>query len=284
MKRYIVSFLIISLFASMTVNAQLIKLPFLADDSPVFPPFETVTLIDNHTTMNPYKGSMNIEIQHRFSPIATISDLFGIYGSANTRMAVAYGVTDNIMLAFGTTRKDKLQDLEWKVSLLQQTESGKMPVSVSYVGNAVLNATDKANFGPEDEYSFIHRLSYMNQLLFSRKFGEKIGVMAAPTVIWMNAVQEGYNNFNFSVYGGIKAQVMGFHSIILEYEQPLNTPEGIDVYPNLSLGAEIGTSTHSFRVFVSNYNSLVKNYDVVYNTNNPFAADYHFGFNISIRF
>ena len=70
----------------------------------------------------------------------------------------------------------------------------------------------------------------------------------------------------------------------MEYEQPITKPDGVDVYPNLSLGAEIGTSTHSFRIFVSNYNSLVKNYDVVYNTNNPFGMDYHFGFNISIRF
>jgi len=284
MKRYVLCFLIIGLLISLPTSAQLLKLSSLSDDAPIYQPFETVTLIDNHTTMNPYKGSMNIEIQHRFAPISTISDLFGIYGSANTRMAVDYGITDNIMLGFGTTRKDKLQDLEWKVSLLQQTESGKMPVSVSYVGNAVLNATDKANFGPEDEYSFAHRLSYMNQLLISRKFGEKIGVQVAPTMVWMNAVQEGYNNTNFSVYGGIRAQVLGFHSIIFEYEQPINKPAEADVYPNLSLGAEIGTSTHSFRIFVSNYNSLVKNYDVVYNSSNPFAGDYHFGFNISIRF
>ena len=276
MKRYLFSFLIIGLFISMPILAQ--------DDAPVYPPFETVTLIDNHTTMNPYKGSINIEIQHRFAPISTISDLFGIYGSANTRMAVDYGVTDKIMLGFGTTRKDKLQDLEWKVSLLQQTESGKMPVSVSYVGNAVLNASDAANFGPEDEFKFAHRLSYMNQIIVSRKIGEKIGIQLAPTFVWMNAVQEGYNNANFSVYGGIRAQVLGFHSIVLEYEQPINKPADVDVYPNLALGVEIGTSTHSFRVFVSNYNSLVKNYDLVYNTNNPFGMDYHFGFNISIRF
>ncbi len=284
MKRYLFSFLIVGLFISMPTFSQLIQFSSLSEDSPIYQPFETVTLIDNHTTMNPYKGAMNIEIQHRFAPISTISDLFGIYGSANTRMAVAYGITDNIMLGFGTTRKDKLQDLEWKVSLLQQTESGKMPVSVSYVGNAVLNASDAANFGPENEFKFAHRLSYMNQVLVSRKFGEKIGVQIAPTFVWMNAVQEGYNNANFSVYGGLRAQVLGFHSIIFEYEQPINKPADVDVYPNLSLGVEIGTSTHSFRIFVSNYNSLVKNYDVVYNANNPFGLDYHFGFNISIRF
>ncbi len=275
MKLFLINFLIVGCLWSTSIFAQ---------DETVYPPFETLTLIDNHTTLNPYKGSINIEIQHRFAPIASISDLFGIYGSANTRMAVDYGVTDKIMVGFGTTRKNSVQDLEWKISLLQQTESNKMPVSVSYVGNAVLNASSSTNFGPPSEFKFAHRLSYMNQIIVSRKFGEKIGVQIAPTFIWLNAVEQGFHNANFSIYSGLRAQVLGFHAIILEYEQPLNTAENVDIYPNLSFGVEIGTSTHSFRVFVANYNALVKNYDVVYNTNDPFSLDYQFGFNISIRF
>jgi len=284
MKRYQIQLFAIGLLFSTQIFAQ---------DEAVYPPFETVTLIDNHTTMNPYKGSITIDIQHRFSPIASISDLFGIYGSANTRMALAYGVTDKIMLGFGTTRNNKLQDLEWKVSLLSQTESGSIPVSVSYVGNAVLNAEKigAAKIGAEADFKFAHRMSYMNQIIVSRKIGEKIGIQVAPTFIWMNAVEEGYHNANFSIYGGLRAQVLGFHSILLEYEQPITNLENADIYPNLALGVELGTSTHSFRVFVSNYNALVKNYNVVYNKNNPFSMDtnpfsmdYQVGFNISIRF
>jgi hypothetical protein len=130
-------------------------------------------------------------------------------------------------------------------------------------------------------------MSYMNQVIVSRKFGMKFAAQLAPTFIWMNAVEEGYNNLNFSVNAGLRAQVLGWHSIILEYEQPITQPEDVDVYPNLALGVEIGTSTHSFRVFVSNYNALVKNYNVVYNANNPFDFEefqYQFGFNISIKF
>lgn len=254
------------------------------EDKPIRPPFETTLLIDNQTTVNPYKGALGLEIQHRFSPISTISDLFGIYGTANTRMALSYGVTDKLMVAFGTTRQNKLQDLEWKYSILTQTQSGKIPVSLSYAGNTVVDARSAEAFGPEEDYKFIHRMSYMNQVIVSRKFGMKFAAQLAPTFIWMNAVEEGYNNINFSLNAGVRAMVLGFHSIILEYEQPFNTPEDVDVYPNLALGVEIGTSTHSFRVFAANYNALVKNYNVVYNANNPFDMDYQFGFNISIKF
>ena len=254
------------------------------EDKPIRPPFETTLLIEQQTTVNPYKGSLSMEIQHRFSKIQSISDLFGLYGTANTRMALTYGITDKLSLAFGTTRGYQLQDLEWKYSILTQTRSGRIPVSLSYCGNVVLDAREAAAFGDDDLYQFIHRMSYMNQVIVSRKFGNLISAQVAPTFIWMNAVEEGYENINFSVNAGVRAMVLGFHSIILEYEQPITTPENVDVYPNVALGVEIGSSTHSFRLFASNYNALVKNYNVVYNANNPLDMDFQLGFNISIKF
>lgn len=272
------------------------------DDSPIIPPYETLTLIDNQTTLNPYKGSLNLEIQHRFSQIKELADLFGIYGSANTRLGVAYGVTDKIMLGFGTTRTNKLQDLEWKYSILTQTESGRIPVSLSYFGHAVLDARDSKFFGSEEEYllskpdradglhlpyPFIGRISYLHQLIVSRKVGEKIGLQVAPTFVYFNAVPEGFRNDNYSLNVGGRFQVLGFHSIIFEYDQPLVQPEGENaktIYPNMSLGVEIGTSTHSFRVFASNYNAIVKSQSIAFNDRNPWEGDFQFGFNISIRF
>lgn len=274
---------------------------FAQDDEAVYPIFETLTLVDNQTVYTPYKGSMNLEIQHRFSNIKEISDIFGIFGSANTRIGLSYGITDKIMLGLGTTRSYMQQDLEWKYNFLQQTTSNSMPVSLAYYGNAVLDARDSKNFGPEDDYKFTYRMSYLHQVIASRKFGEKIGVQVAPTFVYFNAVPEGYRNDNYSLDVGAKFQVLGFHSIVVEYDQPLVQPqdgvsevtgdpiEAKTIYPNLSLGVEIGTSTHSFRVFVSNYNSIVKNRSVAFNDRNPFdfengLQNYQFGFNISIRF
>lgn len=268
---------------------------FAQESEAVYPIFETLTLIDNQTTFNPYKGSLNLEIQHRFSQIKEISDIFGIFGSANTRIGLSYGITDKIMVGLGTTRSYMQQDLNWKYSILSQKTSG-MPISLSYFGNAVLDARDSKYFGPEDEYKFIYRFSYLNQLIVASKIGEKIGFQVAPTFVYYNAVPEGYRNDNYSVDVGAKFQVFGFHSIILEYDQPLVQPqdilddagnveiEGKTIYPNLAFGVEIGTSTHSFRVFVSNYNNIVKNRSVAFNDRSIKDGDFQFGFNISIRF
>jgi hypothetical protein len=253
------------------------------DNRPIRAPFGSEILIDNQTTVNPSKGGFAMEIQHRFSKIEKIDDIFGIFGSANTRIGFNYGITDKIMIGLGTTRDYMLQDLNWKYSIITQTRSGKIPLSLSYFGNAVLDARPDENFGPTEEYRFIHRLSYLNQVIISRKFGEKVSLQIAPTFVYHNSVPEGFRNANASIYAGGRFQVLGFHAIILEYNQPILKADE-DVYPNLAAGVEIGTSTHSFRVFVSNYNSIILNRSIAFNQNNFFDGDIMFGFNITIRF
>lgn len=251
------------------------------EPTPVMPAFETLTLIDGQTTANPYKGQMVLEIQHRFSQIEEIADIFGIYGSANTRIGLSYGITDKIMIGLGTTRKNMLQDLEWKYSIL--TQNSKLPISLSYHGNAVLDARDQKYFGPEEDYKFAYRMSFLNQLIVSSRIGDKVSLQMAPTFVWFNAINEGYNNANASINFGGRFQVLGFHSIIMEYEQPVIGADQ-DVFPNLALGVEIGTSTHSFRVFASTYDYILRNQSIAYNSNNPWDGDFRFGFNITIRF
>ncbi|RLD67978.1 MAG: hypothetical protein DRI98_12205, partial [Bacteroidetes bacterium] len=212
---------------------------FAQDEAaPVMPAFETLTLVDAQTTASPYKGQFMLEIQHRFSEIKEIKDIFGIYGSANTRIGLSYGISDKIMVGFGTTRKNMLQDLEWKYAILTQTS--KMPISLSYHGNAVLDARDSKYFGPEEDYQFAYRMSYLNELIISSRIGDKVSFQVVPTFVWFNAVPEGYSNSNASINFGGRFQVLGFSSIILEYEQPLIDTE-TDVYPNLAFGVEIGT-------------------------------------------
>lgn len=248
---------------------------------PVMPAFETLTLVDGATTASPYKGQFALEIQHRFSQIKEIKDIYGIYGSANTRIGLSYGITDKIMVGFGTTRKNMLQDLEWKYAILTQTS--KLPISLSYHGNMVLDARDQKYFGPEEDYQFAYRMSYLNELIVSSRIGNKVSLQVAPTFVYFNAVPEGYSNINASINAGARFQVLGFSSIILEYDQPLMDTE-TNVYPNLAFGVEIGTSTHSFRVFASNYDYIVRNQSIAFNGNNPWDGDFRFGFNITIRF
>jgi hypothetical protein len=95
-------------------------------------------------------------------------------------------------------------------------------------------------------------------------------------------VEHGYNNVNLALSFGGRAQVLSSSSIIFEYDQPLTRHEALEVKPNASLGIEIGTSTHSFRIFVANFSSIIKQYNLFYNTNDLTEGNFRFGFNISV--
>lgn len=288
MKKFLIvlslSLYITSLFAQQDTTQTNEK------SKPVRFTFGTGILIENQTIATPFKGQLEMEIHHRFAMIKNYHDLFGIYGSANTRIGLNYGITDRLMIGVGTTKDYQLQDIQWKYQILQQTEDNSMPVSVAYYGNFVIDLRSKDAFGPAASYRNIHRLSYFTQIIVARKLTDKISLQVAPSLIYYNSVPQtsdstGYKNLNLGLSAGARINLFGSHSLILEYDQLL-TKQNIDVQPkpNLALGWEIGTATHTFQIFASNYNQIINQRNLVFNTNDFKKGEYLIGFNITIRF
>jgi hypothetical protein len=253
--------------------------------------FGTGTLIDNQTLSTPYKGGIELQIHHRFSLIENYHNLFGVYGSANTRIGLNYGISDKLMVGAGTTKDYQLQDVQVKYRLLEQTADNQMPVSVALYGNMVFDLRKEEAFGLY--YKFIHRLSYFSQVIVARKFGEKISIQVAPEMAYMNAVPTTdttrYKNINFGLSAGLRANLFGAHSLIAEYDQLLTKQDlsknpDLQPKPNIALGWEIGTGTHTFQIFVANYNKILNQYNLLYNTNDFSKGKYLVGFNIAVRF
>jgi hypothetical protein len=253
---------------------------------PVKSTFGAGRLIETPTIMSPAEKSLELIIQHRFSSMQNgISDIFGIYGAANTRIALNYGITDKIMVGYGTTMYNKLQDLNWKVALLKQNNSGSIPLSLSYFGNFVVDARDKEFFPPSASYRFIHRFSYFTEFIFARKFNDLLSLQVAPQFAYYNSTDTLHKNINYGISFGGRAKIWESKSILFEYVQPLTA--GGDSKPSLAIGLEIRTATHTFQFFATNYQGIVEQQNLVYNTNNPFTKDFSqnfmFGFNITVR-
>jgi hypothetical protein len=287
MKKVILLFCLSAFMASLFAQEEVQE---DKSSKPVRFTFGTSILIDNHTVATPYKGGLELEIHHRFSLIENYHNLFGIYGSANTRIGLNYGITDRIMVGVGTTKDYKLQDIQWKYLILQQTEDNSMPVSLSYYGNVVADLRKDDAFGPSESYRNIHRFSYFTQLIVARKINEMFSVQVAPSVVYFNSVPQytdstGYKNLNIGISAGAKATLFGNHSLILEYDQLL-TKQDLDEQPkpNLALGWEIGTATHTFQLFVANYSQIISQRNLIFNTNDFTRGDYLVGFNITVRF
>lgn len=279
--------IVVFLLSTIMVSAQEQQEPE-KDNRPVKDMFGNGLMFDQQTVKSAMPGSFEFVIQHRFGTTKNgIKDLYGIYASSNVRLGLNYGITDNIMIGFGTTRYYKLQDFNWKIAFFKQTRSGSTPLSLTYYGNVVLDARSKDNFGPAASYKFSHRLSYFNQLIFARKFSDNLSLLVAPSMANFNAVNTGYKNANYSLSFGGKLKITDKMNFIAGYDIPFAGKKDSTMFkpePNLSFGLEMGSPTHTFQIFVTNSDYLVNQYGLSLNTNSIKNNGLLVGLNITVRF
>jgi hypothetical protein len=278
---------------TLTFLALLLPVLLLAQESeeqgkdkrPVRPQFESGYLIDNQTVVIKQPATLEFIIQHRFGNINSETfDLLGLYAPSNIRMGLNYVIRENILIGIGSTKNNKLQDANVKWNFLQQTRSNSMPVSAALFAEAAYDAR-------EDIFeNSTQRLSYFSQLIIARSFGRKISVQLAPSYSHFNIVDSlvEHSNIGVSFNGRYKfsAQSSVIYSLDYNITQMNNDfenthPNASLGKPNLSLGVEISTSSHAFQIFLTTYNSLIPQYNMLYNRNDFTEKDILLGFNIT---
>lgn len=250
-------------------------------EKPVRNPWGSSHLIETQNTIVWAPKTLEFVIQHRFGELNSGSfDLIGLYAPSNVRMGLNFGIFKNAQIGLGTTKDKKLQDLNWKYAILTQNRSGSMPIALSYYGNIQYDARDKETFG--EEYSTSSRLAYFNQLILGRKFSKAFSLQISGSYAHYNFIDSSatpdlkHDNFGIGIAARIK--VASKTSILIEYDQPLTTPDYIKM--NLSLGVEIATSSHCFQIFISSYDGINYQENLMFNTNDFFDGDILIGFNI----
>ena len=277
---------IVSLISLLMVQASLLSQEKSRDsvpDKPERDAFESSYIIDNPTDLLFHKKTMEIVINHRFGTFnGGTNDLIGIWAPSNIRIGVAYAPHERITVGFGTTKFDRLQDFNWKVGLLKQTRSGRIPVNISYYGNFVIDARSKENFALDQ-----HRYSFFHQLIFSRRFSSALSMQIAPSISHFNVVDANMKNDRIAIAFGGRVKISPQSSILWDYSQPITRFEinpdlnNYNNYPGLSLGFEVRTSSHAFQIFISNLNGIVPQQNYVKNENDFFNGDILIGFNIT---
>ena len=248
--------------------------------------FGSAWIMDNQTVMVPVKGSLESDIQHRFGTVNNgAKDLYGLFAPSNIRLGISYAPIEKLYVGIGLTKERMQVDLNAKYALLLQTP-GKMPVSVTYFANVVMDTRNKSNFR-----NSVDRFSYFNQLIIARKITEKFSAQVAPSFSWFNNV-EGYvdskgqiqkkmhnGHFAIAMYG--RYTVTGKSAVIIGYDQPLTQHPTNNPHPNICFGFETTTSSHAFQVFAGNYAGIVPQSNNMFNQNNFTKSQYVIGFNIT---
>jgi hypothetical protein len=252
-------------------------------DKPERPAFEGSTVIDNQTNVLNSKNSLEIQMSHRFGLInGGENDLAGIWAPSNIRIGLTYAILDRVTVGYGTTKFDRLQDFSLKVALLRQTRSNKIPLSVTFYGNAAVNAKKKENFLLTQ-----NRYSYFNQIIIAKRFSPNFSMQIAPSISHYNLVEAFMENDRVAVAVGGRFKISPNTAIMFDYSQPLtqwDDPEQPDVdfnLPGVSFGFEFATSGHVFQLLISNYNGIVPQKNYMFNQNDFFDGDFLIGFNIT---
>ena len=254
-----------------------------AKAKPVKNTFQSVWIIDNQTVMVPVKGTLEMDIMHRFGTVKKgYDDFWGFFAPSNIRLGVSYSPINKLNVGIGITKRNMLWDVNAKYSIITQTPH-KYPVSVSFYTNMAYDTRkdkDKTIFKYRSQ-----RLSFFNQLIIARKITSKFSVQVAPSISHQNSVN-GYLTKNdstgkttfkemkfdhFAIAFSARYKVTNITSVMINYDQPLTKHATNNPNPNLSCGIEMNTSSHSFQLFVGNYFNLNQQQNNLYNTNSPFG-------------
>lgn len=246
--------------------------------------FKGTRIINGHSIENRKKGVLEFLISHRFGRISDGEEQFFGIDESNIRLALEYGLTDNIMLGLGRSSFEKTYDGFIKYKLLKQTTGEKtFPVSISLFGS-VARKTLK-DYLPENEPSFNDRLFYTTQILIARKFNESFSFQLSPSYIHRNSVVIDDDPHDiFALGAGMRLKLNKRMSINSEYYHTFNPLESKEVENVFSIGVDIETGGHIFQLVLSNANTMIEKGFITETTDNFFKGDIHFGFNISRAF
>lgn len=263
------------------------------EDKPVRSVFESTWIIDNQTTLVPVKGTFEFMMNHRFGTIYNgISDIYGIYGSgANIRLGFSYTLWDKVgvgpikgrlAIGFGSTKVGMIQDFNLKYAFMEQSRSGRIPVSMTYYTNMGITTADKKEDLPNGHTS--DRASFFHQIIISRKFSDKLSVMVAPSLSHFNVVEPSMNNDHIAVAVAARYKVTDATALLLNYDQPITKHQANNPQFNVSAGIELATSSHQFQIFISNFPYIVPQNNNMYNqpsSTHEWYQDLYIGFNIT---
>ena len=279
-----------SLGSLMAQDSTTPAAPVVKKKSYVKNTFEGNFIIDNQTVMVPIKGTFEFDIQHRFGTMDhSFTDLFGLYAGATMRLGFSYTPIKDLQIGFGTCNDRMQVDWNLKLALLKQTKDGKIPVSITYFGNAVMD-TRKA----DATTLFVNtsdRFSFFNQIIIARKFSESFSVQVSPSLSHFNNlegyldgsghVQPKWNNNHFAIAFSGRYKISPKTAIIVNYDQPLTQHPTNNPHPNISFGFEFKSSGHDFELFAGNYGYVLPQNNNLYNQNDFTKGQFLIGFNIS---
>jgi len=243
--------------------------------------FKGLKIINFESTKLVGKGGFYFVVSHRFGSVKNgFENLFGL-DEAVTHLNFIYGLTEGINVSASRSSNQKIYELASKFRIIKQSE--RFPFSVVGYTSVLANTALSTDNLPKLEFK--HRLSYVAQLLISRKVNNKLSLQFTPTFFHDNyVVNDLQDNSQYGLIFGGRYKIGKRWSFNLEYGAHLNRAKN-SLYNNpLSLGFDLETGGHVFQLHFTNSQFMNANGVMGNSTGDWSEGDFYFGFNISRSF
>lgn len=260
-------FLLLLLFpiCGFAQNDLLSEIDTVKTDRKVESAFKSLKIINLESTKLAGKGDLYLVVAHRFDYINNgFDDFFGI-DNANTQIKFVYGLKDWLTVHIARSGFQETIDSAIKYRLISQEKDG-FPFEIVGFNSIAINAEMKEQNYPNMQ--FANRLSYVTQILISRKFSKKISLQIAPTYFHENTLKDildenntvispnPQNNSQFAIGIGGRYKFAKRWSVNMDYVANLNrASQSIYVNP-LSIGVDLETGGHIFQMHFTNSRAM----------------------------
>ncbi|WP_310379290.1 DUF5777 family beta-barrel protein [Flavobacterium sp.] len=276
-------------FCSFAQNDLLSEIDSVKVDTKVESAFKSLKIVNLESTKLAGSGDMYLVIAHRFDYVKNgFDDFFGI-DNANTQIKLLYGLSEKVTLQVGRSGFQETVDLGIKYLLKSQEIEG-FPVTIVGFNSLAINAELKKENFPR--LKFDNRLSYVTQLLISRKFTNKLSLEIAPSYLHENTLRDILDNTNtpilpnpqandqFALGMGGRYKFAKRWAFNVDYAAHLNRASQ-SIYKNpLSIGVDLETGGHVFQMHFTNSRAMHEAGYLGQTTGDWGKGEIAFGFNL----
>lgn len=279
--RYITTFILLIVFSS-SLMAQMQR-QRAVKDGPVEDLFRIGSLTGMSTVTTLEARNLNSLIMHNFGLVSSgIEEFYGLDQNAAVRLGFDYGVTDKLTIGIGRTSVEDNVDLRAKYLIIEQLESGKIPVQIAIKGDVGINTQKNTQF---DDFTFQERLNYFASMMIARKFNKQLSLQIAPMVAHFNTVkieQAGIipENTHFGLGVGGRYAFDERKAITLEF-LPVVGERSPGTFNHFAIGYEIETGGHVFQMFFMSGKWFTEQHLLARTNTDFFEGDFRLGFNIN---
>lgn len=242
-----------------------------------YPAFKAMKIGNLQSTKVADGGDLYMYVSHRFGTLRDGINTFFGFDNANTKIQLVYGIFDGLQVGISRESLRKTYGASAKMKLMNQSQH--FPVNVAAYGTVNVN-TDLTR----ERYPLLDsrdRLSYVSQLLISRRFSRTFSLELAPSFVRQNLVLEPFQQHNQVALGiGSRYKLNKRMSVNVDYVYNFDRARQSVYNDPFTIGLDIETGGHVFQLLFSNAQSTNEPGFISNAEGNWNKGDVFFGFNV----